>query len=184
MRSAFAIVLAAFFIASCSQPGSKLPRFEPQVASEYRLDTDDQLRIIVFGQEELSDVFRVNDAGNISLPLVGSIRARGYTTEQLKQALTELLSRDILKDPSVSVEISDYRPFFILGEVKQPGKYEFIPGMHVLTAVAIGGGFTTRAQTDYVSISRQHEGRAIEFRGRRDSLVQPGDVIFVFEKLF
>ncbi len=171
-------------LAGCAQ-GRSLPPLEEVSASPYRLDTGDELRLIVFGQPDLSGEFVINEAGRVSLPLVGAVPARGLSTVELEQAVIDELAGDLLVNPDVSVEIIQYRPFFILGEVERPGAYEYVPDMTVLTAVAIGGGFTFRAQEDFVSITRTAvRGEPVEARASRDAPVLPGDVIFVFERFF
>src|SRR5262249_20993059 len=95
----------------------------------YTLDTGDKLRIVVFGQDSLSNSYTVDAQGYVSLPLVGAVSARGMTTEQLAGAVTSRLKKDYLRDPSVAVEVEVYRPFFVLGEVTYPGQYPFVPNM-------------------------------------------------------
>jgi len=141
--------------------------------------------VITFGGDQLTGEFRINDSGNIAIPLLGAVHAAGLTTGQLGDEIaTELQKKDLLKNPSVSVEVLAYRPFFILGEVTKPGEYPYEPGMTVLTAVSIAGGFTYRAVTDYASIVRTSSGDAVEGRVSRQTLVRPGDVITIFERRF
>lgn len=179
------ILFALIGLAACASPGSSLPPLPEESVQPYRLDSGDQVRVIVFGQPDLSGEFRVSDSGNIAIPLIGAIQARGRATRELEQAITStILANGLLVNPSVSVEVQTYRPFFILGEVRNPGQYPYVNGMTVSTAVAIGGGFTFRAETNYVSITRQVDGRTIEGRAERNTLVRPGDVIYVFERYF
>ena len=171
------------FFWGCSSRVS-FPPMGPGVEGDYKLDSGDQLRIHVFGQEELTGAYTVDGAGTISMPLVRTLDARGFTTAQLEQAIVKKLEQGILKSPSVSVQIESFRPFFILGEVRNPGSYPYVHGMTVLTAVAIGGGFAPRAQKGYVSITRMVGDRAVEGRAERSTLIRPGDVIFVHERFF
>ena len=167
--------------------GASLPPLELGVPGEYQLDSGDHLRILVFGQENLSGSYSVDGVGRISMPLIPAVNARGLTTAQLEQAIARELEKDILISPRVSVQIEAFRPFFILGEVQNPGHYPYVHGMTVLTAVAIAGGFTPRAQKGYVSITRRLGYRgvaAVEGRAERSRLVRPGDVIFVHERFF
>ena len=111
----------------------------------YTLDSGDKLRIVVFGQDALSNNYTVDAQGAVSLPLIGNVEARGMTTAQLGNAIAARLKASFIRDPSVAVEIEIYRPFFVLGEVTYPGQYPFVPNMTVENAIAIAGGFTPRA---------------------------------------
>lgn len=165
-------------------PGRSLPPLSTGSYQEYRLDSGDKLRIVVFGQPELTGSYTVDGAGMISMPLVQDIRARGYTAAELEQAISVELRRGVVRNPSVSAQIEFYRPFFILGEVRDPGQYPYVHGMTVLTAVAIAGGFSYRAQMNYVSIIRTTGDKAVEARAERNTLIRPGDVIHVLERFF
>src|ERR1700675_3632932 len=107
----------------------------------YTLDSGDRLRIVVFGQDGLTNSYAVDTAGNITLPLIGAVHARGLTTAELAGALAARLRQGFLREPHVAVEVELYRPFFILGEVVFPGQYPYVPNMTIETAVAIAGGF-------------------------------------------
>jgi polysaccharide export outer membrane protein len=183
---ALALLIATGAVAfgwGCSS-GASFPPVEAGAQGEYKLDSGDQIRIIVFGQEELSGRYTVDGAGMISMPLIPAVKARGVTTAELEQVIGGELEKDIVIRPNVTVQIENFRPFFILGEVHNPGNYPYVHGMTVLTAVAIAGGFTPRAQKDYVSITRKVEGAAVEGRAERNTFVLPGDVIFVHERFF
>lgn len=81
------------------------------------------MRVIVYGDKELSDVYAIGDDGRISLPLAGDLLARGQTGDGLAHAIAQRLSdRGMIRDPSVAVEVATYRPIFILGEVARPGQ--------------------------------------------------------------
>lgn len=182
----FVLLIAAVGVSfswGCSSVPS-LPSLEPGVAGEYQLDSGDQLRILVFGQESLSGSYTVDGAGRISMPLIHAVDARGSTTAELQQAIGAELEKGILINPSVSVQIESFRPFFILGEVRSPGNYPYVHGMTVLTAVAIAGGFTPRAQKGHVSITRTVGEQVVEGRAEPSRLVRPGDVIYVHERFF
>jgi len=175
-------------LVGCSGPGSNLPRVPDVETNVYTLGPGDQLRILTFGEQQLTGEFRVDAAGEIALPLVGSVRAAGLTAKQLEGAVAQTLTRSKLyKNPSVSIEVINYRPIFILGEVSRPGQYPYQPAMTVVTAVAVGGGFTYRAVTDRFSIVRTSVSRgqtSTEGAAGRATFVQPGDVITVFERIF
>jgi polysaccharide export outer membrane protein len=172
-------------LAGCSGPEG-LPPIDGGADESYRLDTGDQLRVVVFNQEQLSGEYTVGGDGAISMPLVGGVQARGMTTSELEANLVRRLSeeKDILVNPSVNVQVQAFRPFYILGEVRAPGQYPAVHQGTVLSAVAIAGGFTYRARTDYVSITRKTGDQAVEHRADRDTIVQPGDVIYVYERYF
>jgi polysaccharide export outer membrane protein len=181
---AISLLCAVLGLAGCSGLSS-LPPIPQTSTADYRLGPGDQVRIITFGDEQLTGEFRVNDDGNVALPLVGPIKAEGLTTTQLQNAVTQALtSRNLYRNPSVSVEVTAYRPVFVLGEVTRPGQYPFQPGMTVVTAVAIAGGFTYRAIEDEVSIVRNVNGKSIEGRGGRETPLRPGDVVTVHERSF
>ena len=148
----------------------------------YQLGTGDQLRIIVFGEEDLSGEFQVDDTGAVSIPLVGDVTARGQTLRSFEAAVREKLTEGYLKDPRVSVQVLNYRPFYIIGEVENDGEYPFVSGMHVLNAVAVAGGFTYRANTSKVFITRGDQ--EYEFIVKPDLRLEPGDVIRVPERFF
>jgi polysaccharide export outer membrane protein len=106
----------------------------------YTLDSGDKLRVVVFGQDGITNSYTVDAGGNINLPLVGIVPARGYGTQQLSQMVAERLKQGYVREPHVSVEVEAYRPFFILGEVTNPGQYPYVANMTAETAVAIAGG--------------------------------------------
>ncbi|MCC6887907.1 MAG: polysaccharide export protein [Hyphomicrobiales bacterium] len=156
----------------------------PQPA--YTLDTGDKLRIVVFGQDGLSNSYFVDAAGQVNLPLIGAVTARGLTTQQLSRAVAAKLRAGFIREPHVAIEIETYRPFFILGEVTQPGQYPYVPNMTVETAVAIAGGFTPRAFRHDVQIDRPSAGATVRSRSSVPLLteVQPGDTIVIKERWF
>ncbi len=180
-----AAILLSITLAAC-QPGADLRPLPPTASRGYRLGVDDQIRIVTFGQDQMTGQFRVNDRGAIAIPLLGTVQASGLTTAELERNVAQLLKdKNILLDPSVSVEVLSYRPVFVLGEVAKPGQYPYQPNMTMLTAVAVAGGFTYRAQTDYASVLRtEADGKAIEGRASRDVEIQPGDVIDVLERYY
>ncbi len=176
--------LLGFLAAGCA-PGHGLPPLPPIHTTDYHLGAGDVVRLITFGEDQLTGEFRVADSGSVALPLVGPVRAAGLTPSELERAVAEALKRGaLLQNPSVSAEVISYRPIFVLGEVNKPGQYPYQPGMTVVTAVAVAGGFTYRAVEGYASVMRTADGRAFEGRAPRQAFVQPGDVITVFERRF
>jgi len=180
------LLAVCLLVAGCSAPGADLPPIpNPPPGAAYLLGPGDQIRIITFGEEQLTGEFRVSDSGTIALPLIGSIPASGRTTKDIEAEITQALKQGkLFRDPSVSVEITAYRPIFILGEVSKPGQFPYQPGMTVLTAVTVAGGFTYRAVKDTASIVRTEDGKAVEGRAGRMTFVQPGDVITIYERVF
>ena len=150
----------------------------------YTLDSGDKLRIVVFGQDALSNNYTVDAAGQVTLPLVGAVEARGLTTAQLAGAITGRLKSGYVRDPSVAVEIETYRPFFVLGEVTFPGQYPYVPNMTVENAIAIAGGFTPRATRDKVTITRKVQGAPTRYTLPLRYPLRPGDTIEVSERWF
>lgn len=143
----------------------------------YRLDSGDRVRVIVFGQDNLSRVYGIDSNGSIAMPLVGQLRARGLTPYQLSLDIAAELRRKYIKDPKVSVEVETYRPFFILGEVNKPGGYPYVNGMSAEAAVAIAEGYTERAKKRMVRLTRRFGGVNSTVMVPTDYPVQPGDTI-------
>ena len=176
-------VAALLFLSSCASAVSKLPLLASGSGTAYLLGPGDVLQITVFGEADLTGSYRVSDTGTLAMPLVGPISAQGLTLEQFQRQLVRRLDSSAVKSPNVTLQVSEYRPFFILGEVKNPGSYAYVPDMTVLTAVAIAGGFTFRAAQDEVSVTRRVAGAPPrESRALRDARILPGDVVFVFER--
>ncbi len=177
-------VWLVLLLAGCA-PGRDLAPLPDYQAQAYRLGGGDQVRIITFGEDQLTGEFRVDDQGRIAMPLLGGIEATGLTPQQLEATVAAgLKRRNLLRDASVSVEVLAYRPIFVLGEVAKPGQYPYQPGMTVLTSVAVAGGFTYRGYQDHVSVIRTTGGVATEGRALPSAFVAPGDVIKVFERRF
>ncbi len=180
---AFACLLICL-LAACS-PGRNLPDLPSTPPGAYRLGAGDVIRLITFGEESLSGEFHVSDSGKIAIPLIGSMQAAGLSPDELASSVQDTLTRtNILRAPSVSAEVVTYRPIFVLGEVSKPGQYPFQPGMTLVTAVAVAGGFTYRAIDDYASLVRTQDNRAIEAKATRNSFLQPGDTITIYERKF
>lgn len=186
IRRLFTVLLLLGGIAACSTPGGDLPPLPDATLAAYRIGPEDQLRVTVFNDPRLTGDFRVSDAGAIALPLIGTVRAAGLTTTELERAVEkEMKDKNLFRDPSAAVQVITYRPVFVLGMVERGGQFPYQPGMTTLTAVAVAGGFNYRAIKDYLSVTRiGPDGRPMEYRAPREALVQPGDVITVFERRF
>jgi len=179
---ALLVVLAGTAGLSGCGGGSSLPRLPPANQTTYTLDAGDKLQLTVFGEPRLTGTYMVADNGQVSMPLVGSVGARGLTVNEFqKGVVSELQRQNLVLNPGVSVQVEQFRPFFILGEVDKPGQYPYVEGMTVLTAAAIAGGFTFRANKMTVSVTRKINGKTVEYKATRESQILPGDVINVFE---
>ncbi len=150
----------------------------------YRLDAGDKLRIVVYGQEGLTNTYTVDAGGSITMPLIGAVRARGLTPAELAASITAQLKKGYLREPYVAAEVESYRPFFILGEVAAPGQYPYVPNMTVESAVAIAGGFTPRAQRGSVKLTRPGDGGNIRADVPPGTMLRPGDTIVIGERWF
>ena len=159
--------------------------FSPAVGEEgeYSLGTGDRLRINVFGQPDLSGEFAVDDSGRITLPLVGDFLVVDRSLDDVRQLIVSALQPNYLKNPQVGVEIISYRPFYIIGEVANPGSYPYVGGMRAINAVAMAGGFTYRAKQKDLLVTRAR-GDGKEERAGQETLIFPGDVIEVLERFF
>jgi len=150
----------------------------------YTLDSGDKLRVVVFGQDTLSNTYTVDAAGMITMPLIGTVQAKDQTTGSLGAAIRSKLAGGYIREPSVAVEVEVYRPFFVLGEVTYPGQYPFVPHMTVENAVSIAGGFTPRAAKGSVTITRKIQGVPQRFPLPLRYNIRPGDVVTVGERWF
>jgi polysaccharide export outer membrane protein len=165
-------------------PAHVLPGPAPGEGLPYTLDSGDRLRIVVFGQDGLSNTYIVDVSGKITMPLIGAVPARGCTTTQLARAIADRLRNGYVREPHVAIEVETYRPFFILGEVLAPGQYPYVPNMTIETAVAIAGGFTPRAYRYDFVISRSSTGVTSRQKVPLIAPVRPGDTITVSERWF
>jgi len=181
-------LLGCLPLAACAKwqaPGATLPPLPPPPAGPYRLGPGDELTIRIYGQPDLSGLYSIDDSGYIDIPLLGLVAAQAHSPASLASVITSALqTQKLILHPSVAVEISRYRPFYILGEVNTPGPYPFRPGMTVLTAISIAGGFTYRAEQGYVGVTRVMGSVPAQYRAPIFALAQPGDVITVFERYY
>lgn len=185
-KHAIAIILfAASLMAACAGPPHQADLLlRARLNAPYLLASGDRVRVIVFGQDNLSNSFSIDGAGNISMPLIGLIKAQGFTTADLERVVEERLRNGFLREPRVSIEVEAYRPFFVLGEVTTAGQYPFINGMTVQNAVAVAGGFTPRGSQGDVDVTRIVNGRPETFAAPLTFPVRPGDTIAVRERFF
>ena len=151
----------------------------------YELSVSDTLRITVFGVEDLTGKYGVDHNGNITMPLVGQLEAEGKKTTELEKEITnKLIEGGYYNSPNVTVEIIGLAPFYILGEVKGPGRYEYVPGLDIFKAIAIAGGYTPRAAKSKIYIIRDIDGEKTEIKATEETIVLPGDSIKVKQRFF
>lgn len=193
-RRGGALVAAPFLVAvlilaaGCSGDAPMAPTAPASVAASvegYRLGPGDHLHITVFGDKDLTGDYVVDGNGMMAFPLIGQVRAGGLTGKGLQQAIVGRLSPNYIRNPSVSVEVLKYRPFYIVGEVKNPGSYPYVTGMTVINGVALAGGFTYRAREGSFDLMRtEPDGRKEKYDANPQTPVEPGDVITVRERYF
>ena len=179
----FGLLLLPLFLAGCAQTSS-VPVRSAMGKDGYVLDSGDTLRLIVYGQEELSGEFTIDPSGRISVPLIKDITASGMTVTQLEDAITARLQPKYLKDPRVSVEVLEYRSVYILGEVRTPGKYAYVPNMTILQAVAMAGGHTYRASENKAKVTRLENDLLKTYTVDTNTMVRPGDTIVIGRRWF
>ena len=148
----------------------------------YRLDAGDKLRVVVYGQEGLTNTYAIDAGGSITMPLIGAVSARGRTPAGLAAEISAKLRNGYIREPSVAVEIEAYRPFFIRGEVAAPGQYPYVPNMSVESAVAIAGGFSPRARRDRVTLTHTDASGTARFVVPPGTPLSPGDTVLVGER--
>lgn len=163
-----------------AEPGG--PRGISEADDGYVLDTGDRLRIFVYGQPNLSRIYPLDQSGQISVPLIGTVKARGLTSQRLAQVIGNRLASQYVKDPQVTIDIAQHRPFYVLGEVRNAGQYPYAGGLTVRSAVAIAGGFSERAKEQVVQITRRAGGATEKFDASDEFVIQPGDTIYVYER--
>lgn len=186
-KSIFALLLSLMLVA-CGSPTASLeplPISPSEAEAGYQLGAGDKLRMVVGGFSNLSIQYRVSDVGTISLPMLGAMNVAGKTTTEVEQQVAAALAREELaRNPSVNVQVEEYRSFFITGEVRRPGSYPYAPGMTVLSAITVAGGHTFRANTKAYSINRTQNGNVVKGKGTDDTRIAPGDTIVVHESWF
>jgi polysaccharide export outer membrane protein len=155
-----------------------------KVTTEYKLGTGDQLQVSIFGQPDLSGKFEVDGNGNITLPLLGPLKAEGRTVAEVQQSVTGAYDKSFLVNAKVSVQVLNYRPFYILGEIGKPGSYPYVSGLTMRQAVAIAGGFTRRARESPLRVIRSGQDSKETEDAMPDDPVLPGDTINVDRRVF
>lgn len=183
-RSILIGLAGAVGLAGCATAGTAADEALADAAAlEYKLGPGDQLRIIVFNEPDLSSQYLVNSQGMIAYPLVGTVQAAGLTLTEFSTSLATAL-QTYIRQPNVTVEVANYRPFFILGEVTRPGTYPYSANLTVQNAVATAGGFTYRANRGRVYIRHASDQAEQAYRLTNSTPVLPGDTIRIGERLF
>lgn len=179
------LCVLAFLFSSFSQAS------DPTIITGYTLGAGDLIDISVYDEEDLSLEVRIGLSGQISYPLLGDVAVSGLTPKQLETKLVAGLKGPYLIDPSVTVSIQEYRPFYVIGEVNKPGGYPFHPGLTVDKAISISGGFTERASKSKIYVVHDHgSGTQIRSNGNESipvklfDVIQPGDVITIEQSFF
>jgi protein involved in polysaccharide export with SLBB domain len=186
-RVAVVFMMALFLLAVS---GAVSAQDRPPVAaastggiSDYVLGVGDKLKITVFNENDLSGDFEVSSTGMISMPLIGEVQAAHHTVNEVREVITQKLADGYMKSPHVTLEVLNYRPFFILGEVMKPGSYNYVNGMSVVNAVALAGGYTYRADKDEITVKHGGPGEPAQ-RVDETTTILPGDVVNVPERFF
>lgn len=178
-------VMPAARVASAQEAAAPVAAPKVKVGpAGYRLGPGDKVRVIVYGELDLTGEYFVSDTGTVSLPLIGDLRVSGLALDQFKDDVEGAYKKGYLKDPSVSVEVLNYRPFYILGEVNKPGEYPYVNALTVLNAVATAEGFTYRANTRVVFIKHAREKVEHKEKLPSNAAVEPGDTIRIAERFF
>jgi polysaccharide export outer membrane protein len=175
------LAFAAATLTSCAgyNPGNAVHR---EIIAPYRVDSGDRLRVIVFGQPDLTNTYSVDKAGMLAMPLIGLVPVRGRTPTEVETDIAALLRTNFVRNPDVAVEVDRYRPFYAMGEVNTGGQYTYVAGMTVQAAIAVAGGFTPRADKNNVDVSRSINGDVRTLRLKMTDPLMPGDTIYVRER--
>jgi len=180
----------ALLLAACAQtvgdfPSEPAPTTIINPAEGYLLEPGNRVRVIVFNESNLSGDFTVDAVGNIAMPLVGNIPASGVTVKTLAKRIEEKLKQDAyMQNPSVATEVQTFRPYYVLGEVRQPGEFPYTTGLTVLSAVARAGGYDYRARQGTVVLVRTMGDTQKEYAATERTPLLPGDIVKVLERRF
>jgi polysaccharide export outer membrane protein len=186
MYNLFATGVMRWLVAACLLFLAAISPGTSQAADStgYKLGVGDKVRVTIFGEKDLSGDFDVNDQGEVTLPLIGSVRIAGKTVTDAETVITAAYGKNYLVNPHVNLQVMNYRPFFILGEVKNPGSYPYINGMTIVNAVALAGGYTPRANTRGIEVKRGSNPAGGDVAVNEDAAVLPGDIVRIPERFF
>lgn len=183
-RFGFPFVVTGVSLTGCS-PGSDLPLIPQYDPASYTIGVGDRINVSTFGENQFQTSTRIPMDGNIVFPLIGMIKAEGLTPKELSQSVAaSLKDHTIFSNAKVTVQVVEYRPISVIGEVEHGGQFPYQPGMMMLKAVAAAGGFSYRAFQDYAYVVRQEPNGAVVGRIRPQDYVKPDDVIKVYERHF
>lgn len=183
-RAFLAALTVPVALGGCLRPDYRTAYLDADPPSAYMLASGDKLRVIVFGQDTLSNIYAVDGSGRIAMPLIGTVPIAGMGTAQAERLIEGKLRDGFVREPKVTVEIDAYRPFFVLGEVVTSGQFPYVNGMTVQTAVAIAGGFGPRAARDYAEVTRQTPRGMIGGVVPLTYPLRPGDTVMIKERWF
>ena len=183
-RHALLALVSLLPLGACNRPTTTGAVLDPRPRDSYALASGDKLRVIVFGQDNLSNLYTVDGSGRITMPLIGTVTVAGISTQQAANDIEAKLRAGYVREPKVTVEIDTYRPFFILGEVTTSGQFPFVNGMTVQTAVAIAGGFTPRGDRRRAELTRRVRGETVVAEVPMEFPMRPGDTVVVKERWF
>lgn len=176
------IVALALPLAGCAS--TRTATYATDTQGPYQLDTGDAVRVTVYGDAELSNTYRVDDSGAIAIPLVGAVAVRGATTQGAAGRVAKALANGYMRNPNVAVEVAEYRPFFIQGEVRNAGQFPYVYGMTLRAAISISGGFTDTADRNRAMVYRKKGAEVVKTTVNLDAPIYPGDTIVVLERWF
>ncbi len=187
-RSLLLALTSTLALGGCLRPDFRTAQLDAtatgSIGGRYTLATGDRLRVIVFGQDNLSNIYAIDGSGGIAMPLIGLVKVGGQSTAQAARTIEAKLAAGFVREPHVTVEVDAYRPFYILGEVTTSGQYPYVNGMAVETAVAIAAGFGPRAARDYAVLTREGPNGLVSGIVPMTYLVRPGDTIVIKERFF
>lgn len=184
LRTIATAILGFALLGGCARYEPAADVSHSDLVAPYRLDSGDELRVVVFGQNDISNTYIVDQGGKVSVPLIGFVEARNRTTAQVAADITARLASGYLRNPDVSVEVLRYRPFFAMGEVNAAGQYSYVAGMTIMAAIATAGGFSPRADRQVVTVTRNANGQVQTAQLVMTDPVMPGDTIYVRQRLF
>jgi protein involved in polysaccharide export with SLBB domain len=181
-----ALFVVGLPLAGCATYGPVVVSPEPVavVYNSTQVHAGDRIKVTVYGEENLNGVYDIDPAGNLSLPLAGTIRASGLSKQQLERLITGRYKSDYLQDPKVTVDIVNLRPFYVMGEAERNGEFPYRPGLNVMGAIATAGGLTYRASRDHLFIQHAGTNYWTKYPTEPSIAVAPGDVIRIPERYF
>lgn len=182
---ALAAVTCLALTAGCSSGLGSLPPLESIAVTEVKLAPGDKVRIAVQDLDSMSGDYIIDETGSIALPLINQVDAAGLTYTEMQDAIeARLAEAQVLNNPNVTVQPLELRPIYIMGEVRQPGEYAYRQGLTVFAAISMAGGYTYRAATGQVAVTRMVGDTPTTAVATENSVILPGDRIEVKERWF